>query len=70
MDEEKVDEYSVVLGRVHRWVTTALDLRIEDVRNRRDTIAQLKHEREMAVAEDKARTEKREAALAEKQAVS
>lgn len=70
VEEEKVDEYSVILGRVHRWVTTALELRVEDVRNRRDTIAQLKHEREMAVAEDKARTEKREAALADKLAVS
>ena len=70
VEEEKVDEYSVVLGRVHRWVTQALDLRVEDVRNRRDTVAQLKHEREQAMAEDKARTEKREAALEEKKQVS
>ena len=56
----------MVLGRLHRWVSQALDLRIEDVRNRRDTVAQLKHEREQAMAEDKARTEKREAALEEK----
>lgn len=66
VEEEKVDEYSVVLGRLHRWVNQALDLRVEDVRNRRDTVAQLKHEREQAMAEDKARTEKREAALEEK----
>ena len=65
-----MDEYSVILGRIHRWVTQALDLRIEDVRNRRDTVATLKHEREQAVAEDKARTEKYEAALEEKKAVS
>ena len=39
VEEEKVDEYSVILGRIHRWVTQALDLRIEDVRNRRDTVA-------------------------------
>ena len=70
VEEEKVDEYSVILGRIHRWVTQALDLRIEDVRNRRDTVAQLKHEREQALAEDKARTEKKEAALEEKKAVS
>lgn len=42
-------------------------MRVEDVRNRRDTIAILKYEREQAVAEDKGRSEKREAALEEKQ---
>lgn len=67
MEEEKVDEYSIILGRIHRWIAQALDLRVEDVRNRRDTIAILKHEREQALAEDKSRTEKREAALEEKQ---
>ena len=70
MEEEKVDEYSIILGRIHRWISQALDLRVEDVRNRRDTIAILKYEREQALAEDKARTEKREAALEEKMAVS
>ena len=44
LEEEKVDEYSIILGRIHRWITQALDLRIEDVRNRRDTIAVLKFE--------------------------
>jgi len=67
VEEEKVDEYSVILGRIYRWVTQALELRIEDVRNRRDTIAILKYEREQALAEDKARNEKRLAALDEKQ---
>ena len=66
IEEEKVDEYSIILGRIHRWITQAIDLRVEDVRNRRDTIAILKYEREQALAEDKARTEKREAALEEK----
>ena len=65
-----MDEYSIILGRIHRWITQALDIRVEDVRNRRDTIAILKYEREQALAEDKARTEKREAALEEKMAVS
>jgi len=46
VEEDKIDEYSVILGRIHRWVTQAIDLRIEDVRNRRDTIAVLKFERE------------------------
>ena len=68
VEEEKVDEYSVILGRIHRWVRQALDLRAEDVRSRRDMLANLKFEREQALAEDKARTEKRQAALEEKQA--
>ena len=66
VEEEKVDEHSVILGRIHRWVTQALELRMDDVRSRRDNIAYLKYEREQALAEDKARTEKREAALEEK----
>ena len=70
VEEERVDEYSIILGRIHRWVSQALDLRVEDVRNRRDTIAILKYEREQALAEEKARNEKREAALEEKTAVS
>jgi len=70
IEEEKVDEYSIVLGRIYRWVSQAIELRVDDVRHRRDTVANLKHEREQAVAEDKARTEKRNAALEDKQAVS
>ena len=70
VEEDKIDEYSVILGRIHRWVTQAIDLRIEDVRNRRDTIAVLKFEREQAVTEDQNRTEKREASLEEKKLVS
>lgn len=70
LEEEKVDEYSVILGRLHRWVTQAVELRMDDVRSRRDHIAYLTYEREQAVAEDKTRSEKREAALEEKLAVS
>lgn len=68
IDETQVDEYSVILGRIHRWITQALDLRIDDIRSRRDTIAVIKHEREQAVSDDQARSEKRENALEEKQA--
>lgn len=56
------------MGRIYRWVHQAIDLRHEDVKHRRDTVAHLKHERELAVTEDKSRTEKRNAALEEKQA--
>jgi len=70
VEEEKVDEYSVILGRIHRWITQTLDLRTEDVRGRRDQIAILTYERESALTEDKVRNEKREAYLEEKKAVS
>ena len=70
VEEEKVDEYNIVMGRIHRWVTQAIDLRVEDIRHRRDTVATLMHEREVAVAEDKARTKKREEELATKTTVS
>lgn len=66
MEEEKVDEYSVILGRIFRWIQQALELRTENIRNRRDNIAVLKHERSQALAEDKSRTEKRSAALEER----
>ena len=58
------------MGRIHRWVNQAIDLRMEDVRHRRDTVATLMHERAQAVAEDKTRTKKREEELAAKMTVS
>lgn len=45
LEEDKVDDYSVILGRIFRWVSIAVDLRIEDVKNRRDKIAFEKYER-------------------------
>jgi hypothetical protein len=45
IEEDKVDDYSVILGRIYRWVSMAVDLRIEDVKNRRDKIALDKYER-------------------------
>jgi len=33
--EEQVDEYSVCLGALYRWVRNAVECRIEDVKMRR-----------------------------------
>jgi len=33
--QEEVDEYSVALGRLFKWLSFALELRIEDVKIRR-----------------------------------
>ena len=35
IDENEVDEYSMTLGKLFRWLLMALELRIEDVTNRR-----------------------------------
>lgn len=67
IEEEKVEEFSMVLAKIYRWVVTAIELRIEDVQSRRNHSAFLRYEREQAIKEDAARTEKRQAALDEKQ---
>lgn len=35
ISEDDVDEYSMVLGKIFRWLLMALELRIEDVTNRK-----------------------------------
>ena len=35
INEEDVDEYSITLGKIFRWLLMALELRIEDVTNRK-----------------------------------
>lgn len=70
LDEDKIDEYSIVLGKIFRWVQNAIELRCEDVVARRDGIEYLKKEREDAIAADSDRTAKLEAARAEAEAVS
>lgn len=42
---EQVDDYSVALGKLFRWLLNAIELREEDVIMRRDQIAKLKEER-------------------------
>jgi hypothetical protein len=58
VDEEKVEEYSVVLYKILAWVKYAIELRIEDVVERRNHKAMLKKEREDAIAGDSERTAK------------
>ena len=42
IDDDKVDEYDIVMGKLFRWVSMAIDLRCEDVVSRRDGIEVLK----------------------------
>lgn len=62
-DEEKVDEYSVVLGRLFRWLNYAIEVRCEDVVARRDHKEMLKKERADAIAADQERSAKLEEQL-------
>ena len=64
VDEDKVEEYDIVMSKIYKWVAQAIELRCEDVVSRRDGIEVLKKEREDAIAADAERTAKREAELA------
>ena len=64
VDEDKVEEYDIVMSKIYKWVAMAIELRCEDVVSRRDGIEVLKKEREDAIAADAERTAKREAELA------
>lgn len=66
LDEEKVEDFSLCMGKVLQWIKLALDIRIEDIVNRRDTVEYIKQDREQAIRADAERTKKYEAEVAEK----
>lgn len=49
INDELVDEYSIALGQLYRWLKQAVDLRIENVRSRRATKKKLGEERQEAI---------------------
>jgi hypothetical protein len=53
-----VEEYSVVLCKILKWVNMAIDLRCEDVVNRRDNLEYMKQDRNSALNAEAARTNK------------
>lgn len=55
LNMESVEEYMLVMGKLLKWVTLALDIRCEDVVMRRDNLEQLKLERSAAEEASKAR---------------
>ena len=63
LDDDKVEEYDLIMSKLYKWVQYAVELRCEDVVSRRDAIEVLKKEREDAIAADQERTAKREAEL-------
>lgn len=65
IEEEKVEEFSLVLRQIYRWINLAIDLRVEDVVNRRDTVEYLKQERNNQLRLNQERAALRERAYAE-----
>jgi len=70
IDDEKVLEHSVILHKIISWVQHAIELRIDDVVNRRNHKALLKKKREDAIYFDNDRTTKLKIALEEAKLVS
>lgn len=65
INEEDVDEYSMSLGKLYRWLLMALELRIEDVTNRKRAKDKEREFRADAIEREAERMERYETALAE-----
>jgi hypothetical protein len=52
LDEEKVEDYSLVLRKVLDWIRLALEIRIDDVKQRRDQVEYIKFDREAAIKQE------------------
>lgn len=61
----EVDGFSLALGKLYRWLSTTIDLRIEDVQFRRAEREKLRALREGALAKEAERQVRRENRLAE-----
>lgn len=49
LEEEKVEQQSLVMGKILKWIQLALYIRCEDIVNRRDTVEYIKQDREQAM---------------------
>lgn len=63
INEEQVDDYSIALGQLFRWLRQAVDLRIENVKSRRARQRKLTEERQDATDKEAERCERREEEL-------
>lgn len=66
LDEEKVEAHSLVMGKLLKWIQLAIEIRCEDVVNRRDTVEYIKQDREQSMKAEAERLKKFESELAEK----
>jgi hypothetical protein len=68
IQEEPVEDFANVLIKIFRWIQLAIDIRIEDVTHRRDTVELHKQDRENAERAEEARQEKYAKELEERKA--
>ena len=50
--EEQVDEYSVTLGKLFRWLHMAIDMRVQDILGRREKKVKERKLREAAIEKE------------------
>lgn len=62
VSEEELDEYSVALGKLFRWLKLAIEVRIEDVKLRKKNKDRLRLQKKKAEEAEAARMEKRQQA--------
>jgi len=58
---EAIDEYSVAIGKLYRWILFAMEIRIEDIRQRREHKDDLRKQRLECQEKEKERNDKRNA---------
>lgn len=61
MNPDTIDEYSVALGKLFRWIMFAMEIRMEDIRQRREHKEDLRIKRHDAQEKEKERNDKRNA---------
>lgn len=50
-DDEQLEAYSMTMTKLFQWCMLALELRTDDVTNRRDKIEELRHDRDVAIGQ-------------------
>ena len=65
---EDIDEYSAAIGKLYRWIMFAMEVRIEDIRQRRETKDDQRRMRSEAMEKEKERQDKRNAMFEEAKA--
>lgn len=68
LEDDKVEDCSLLLGKILKWVRLALEVRIDDVVNRRDTVEYIKQDREQSKKAALDRQKKYDTELADKRA--
>lgn len=63
VNEEAVDEYSIALGQLFRWLRQAVELRIDNVKDRRAKQRKMQEDRQTAIDQEAERVEKRDEEL-------